>query len=49
MICFKTLILDLFTFGIYSGYTNIQKLEQQQKVLENRIFLFKTFTHKFRG
>jgi hypothetical protein len=25
---FVSLVLDLFTFGIYSGYKNIKKIEQ---------------------
>ena len=31
MFSFKTLILDLFTFGCYSGYYNIKRLEDFHK------------------
>ena len=28
---FVALVLDFFTFGIYSGYHNIQRIENSQK------------------
>jgi hypothetical protein len=27
---FCALVLDLFTFGIYSGYSNIKKIEEKR-------------------
>lgn len=38
MINIKYLIFDLFTFGCYSSYQNIKKIENHHKILRDKLF-----------